>query len=61
MTPSSPRLWTNYPGDSQFIDGNEFIMRLPERACGCHPAMPVERVPGSPTTWACKGCGVHSS
>lgn len=55
-TETKARLWK--PGAAQMIQGSEFILSLPERACGCHPAMPVERVPGSPTSWACKGCGV---
>lgn len=59
---SAPRLHDSQtrlrlPAVVERIEDMEFILQLPERACGCHPAMPVERTPDG---WACKGCGVHA-
>lgn len=55
MARPEPRL--RIPSRVVTIEDHAFILQLPERACGCHPAMPVERTPDG---WACKGCGVHA-
>lgn len=41
--------------DRVLIEDREYILSLPERGCGCHPAMPAVRTPDG---FVCQGCGV---
>lgn len=49
---------TRRASETVVIADHEFIVKLAERGCACHPTMPVVRTADG---WACQGCGVHSA